>query len=155
MSMVKSNVVRLDLPMDGTASEAIFQKLCQDVAVMKSSSDSRDKDFQSLKSDIRETRDTVRDLVTVGRELNIPARMAEMRAEYHELDKDRRIDLINAMDKIRTEVKSLTERMDIQENAQERAQGAAGVFKILREYWPLVVGIGAIVFTLSEKLHLW
>jgi chromosome segregation ATPase len=141
--------------MDGSASEAVFQKLCEDVAVMKSSLDVRDRDFQSLKSDIRETRDTLRDLVTSGREQNLPVKLAEMRAEYHELDKDRRIDLINAMDKIRTEVKDLTARMEALEDNQERVQGAAGVFKIVREYWPLLIGVGALVITLSEKLHLW
>lgn len=94
-----------------------------------------------------EARDTAKEIVTILREQNALARIAEVRAEVHQLVQDLRADLVKAVENLRKEAASADEKITGLEATRSTASGTARAGRWLFEVAKLIcaAGGGALV----------
>jgi light-regulated signal transduction histidine kinase (bacteriophytochrome) len=111
---------------------------------MQGRDEARDQRLSSIETDVREARDGVREIAAVQVEQNFPKQLMELRAELEKRDTERRSDLINASDKIRTELREITKRVDVLEKEDTRQAATWTVFRVIKDYWALISSIAIL-----------
>src|SRR5437899_246486 len=116
--------------------------------------------LSEVRRDSKEARDGVTKLTAVMGEQNVPAKLAELRSEMKAQHQELRGDLVNAIDRARTEFKDgdkalehrvvkLDERVVLLEEDHDRREGGWIMAKLAKEWGSWLVATGAAILAWS------
>lgn len=98
-----------------------------------------------------DARDTAREVVTILREQDTAARLAEMRSETRNHVDGLRHDVVAANTRLREDVEELTGRVAALEAERAKVVGVASFFGWLAKTWPVFLAIAAAWWAGVEK----